>query len=82
MVEALFAGFPHTQLADSPLEFGCTCSEERVLAGILSLPNADVKDMAEAAQPLEVRCDACGRRYEIDPTTVQALARRPGGAKD
>jgi molecular chaperone Hsp33 len=82
IVAALFAGIPHTLLADSELMFGCTCSEERVLAGILSLPGADVKEMADAAQALEVKCDACGRRYEIDPATLRALAMRPTGAKD
>jgi molecular chaperone Hsp33 len=77
IVDALFAGVEFTRLADSPLEFGCTCSEERVLAGIMSLPNDDVKDMADAAQQLEVRCDACGRRYEVEPETLRALAMRP-----
>lgn len=83
MLGTLFDGFPHTRLADSGLAFGCTCSEERVLAGIISLPDADVKDMADAGQVLEVRCDACGRRYEVTPETLRALAMRPQGtAKD
>lgn len=76
MLGALFGGFPHTRLADSRLEFGCTCSEERVLAGIMSLPDDDIREMADAAQTLDVRCDACGRSYQIDATMVRALAMR------
>jgi molecular chaperone Hsp33 len=83
LIETLFAGFEHTELADSALEFGCTCSEERVLAGIISLPHEDVREMADTSEPVEVRCDACGRRYEIEPATLRALSlRREGEAKD
>jgi molecular chaperone Hsp33 len=77
MLEALLTGLPHTRLADSTLAFGCTCSEERVLAGIISLPGEDLIDMAKASEAIEVRCDACGRRYEISPDTLSALAMRP-----
>lgn len=83
LIEALFAGFKHTELATSPLEFGCTCSEERVLAGLISLPTDDVKEMADTSKAIEVRCDACGRTYEIEPETLRALSmRRTGEAKD
>jgi molecular chaperone Hsp33 len=83
MLGALFDGLPHTRLADSSLAFGCTCSEERVLAGILSLPSDDIREMADAAQAIDVRCDACGRRYEVEPATLRALSMRPhNAAKD
>jgi molecular chaperone Hsp33 len=83
IVDALFAGFPSTRLAESPLAFGCTCTEERVLAGIISLPVEDLKEMADAQQDIEVKCDACGRRYEVTAETLGALAlRREGGAQD
>ena len=73
LISRLLAGFDHAELADSPLRFGCTCSEERVLRGLASVGPEDVRSMIESEVPLEVRCDACGRRYMIDPDHLRAF---------
>ncbi len=51
-------------LADSPLCFGCTCSEERMLLGLSTLPTADIGELIESGD-IEVSCDACGACYCI-----------------
>ena len=51
--------------ARSPLHFGCTCSEARVMGSILTLPEDEIASIL-AGDPLEVRCDACGTIF--DPT--------------
>lgn len=73
LISRLLDGFDHAELADSPLRFGCTCSEERVLRGLASVGPDDVRSMIESEVPLEVRCDACGRRYMIDPDHLRAF---------
>ena len=73
LISRLLDGFEHAELADSPLRFGCTCSEERVLRGLASVGAEDVRSMIESEVPLEVRCDACGRRYMIDPDHLRAF---------
>jgi molecular chaperone Hsp33 len=73
LVSHLLLGFEHDELADSPLCFGCTCSEERVLGGLARLAPEDVASLVDSDAPLEVRCDACGRRYEIDPDALRAF---------
>lgn len=73
LISRLLDGFDHAELADSPLRFGCTCSEERVLRGLASVGADDVRSMIESDVPLEVRCDACGRRYTIDPDHLRAF---------
>jgi molecular chaperone Hsp33 len=73
LVSRLLLGFEHAELADSPLCFGCTCSEERVLGGLARLSAEDVASLLDSESPLEVRCDACGRRYEIDPDDLRAF---------
>jgi len=73
LVSRLLGGFEHAELADSPLCFGCTCSEERVLAGLARLAPEDVASLVGSETPLEVRCDACGRRYEIDPDELRSF---------
>jgi molecular chaperone Hsp33 len=73
LVSRLLMGFEHAELADSPLCFGCTCSEERVLSGLARLGPDDVASLVGSDAPLEVRCDACGQRYEIDPEDLRAF---------
>jgi molecular chaperone Hsp33 len=73
IISRLLDGFEHAELADSPLRFGCTCSEERVLRGLASIGPDDVRSMIASEVPLEVRCDACGRRYMIDPDHLRAF---------
>ena len=72
IINRVLEGFPFAELADSPVAFGCTCSEARIILGILSLGAEEVSSM-EAGDPLEVRCDACGTQYVIDPSSIRAM---------
>lgn len=72
IIARLLEGFPYAELADSAVSFGCTCSEARIILGILSLGADEVASM-EAGDPLEVRCDACGTRYVIEPASIRAM---------
>lgn len=66
LAQVVFEPFEHAHLATSPLRFGCTCSEVRVMTSILTLPTEEVDKMV-SGDPLEVRCDACGQKYVISP---------------
>jgi molecular chaperone Hsp33 len=70
LVATVFEGFDHQELASSELRFGCTCSEVRVMSSLLSLGDAEVAALI-AGDPLEVRCDACGQTYVIDPVVLR-----------
>ena len=72
LIARVLDGFPYEELADSPLRFGCTCSEGRVLQSLLTLADDDVGAMI-AGELLEVRCDACGTTYQIEPTSLRAM---------
>jgi molecular chaperone Hsp33 len=73
LVSRVLEGFEHDELAHSPLRFGCTCSEERFLRGMASLGPEEVTSLVREESSLEVRCDACGRRYSIEPDTLRAF---------
>jgi molecular chaperone Hsp33 len=70
LVKVVFAGFEYADLASSPVGFGCTCSEIRVMTSILTLARDEVESML-AGDPLEVRCDSCGRNYRIATETLR-----------
>lgn len=76
LIHTIMADQPYEELAASSLRFGCTCSELRVMAGILTLPAGEVDDML-GGDPLEVRCDACGRTYRIEPEALRAFRDGP-----
>lgn len=72
LIRVLLGDQEWEQLAASSLRFGCTCSETRVMTSILTLPVEEVDAML-GGDPLEVRCDACGRMYAITPEQLRAF---------
>ncbi|MEZ4363622.1 MAG: Hsp33 family molecular chaperone HslO [Kofleriaceae bacterium] len=72
IIDRVLDGFPFAELADTPVQFGCTCSEARIILGILSLGEDEVRSM-ETGPVLEVRCDACGAKYNIEPASIRAM---------
>jgi molecular chaperone Hsp33 len=70
LARTVFEPFEHAELATSPLRFGCTCSEMRVMTSILTLPDEEVESML-SGDPLDVRCDACGHKYTITPDMLR-----------
>lgn len=70
LITQLMGELEHEELAASALRFGCTCSETRVMSSILTL-SPDEVDAMLTGDPLEVRCDACGRAYTIAIETLR-----------
>lgn len=72
LLERLAGESGYQRLSDAELRFGCTCSEERILMGLRSLGRDDLDEMLEAAEDLDIRCDACGRRYAVTVDDLRA----------
>jgi molecular chaperone Hsp33 len=54
-----------------PLSAYCRCSDERVVAMLRALPEADLAEMTEADGAIHVTCEYCSRTYSIAPETVE-----------
>jgi molecular chaperone Hsp33 len=78
VLDELLHGMPFAVVSGSPLRFGCNCSQERLLASLATLPQAELADMIESNEPLEIRCDGCGKEYVVTPAELIALL-GPGG---
>jgi molecular chaperone Hsp33 len=72
-LDELLHGMPFSRLEESPLRFGCQCSELRLLASLATLPRSDIEDLARADHALEIRCDYCGHEYAFDPGQLRTL---------
>lgn len=70
LCQVVFEGWRYADLASSPIEFGCTCSQIRVMTSILTLPDVEIDAMLDG-DPLEVRCDACGQQYRVEPAELR-----------
>ncbi len=69
----LLYGMPHTMLAESPLAYGCNCSELRVLSSLVTLPRSEIESLLEDKEVLQIQCDYCRKNYAISPQQLQSL---------
>ena len=73
LVEELLFGMPYTILAESDLEYGCQCSDVRVLSSLVTLPRTEVEALLEENQVLEIECDYCRKEYAIAPDQLRTF---------
>ena len=67
---------PYDEVGRGTLRFECRCSEERLLATLLSLPRGDIRELVIGIQPgevLEIDCDYCQRHYRISPERLRGV---------
>ncbi len=75
LVQALLADHEYTLLADSDLCFGCTCSQERMLLGLATLPTVEIGEILAEGKGLELSCNACGQDYQVSTDELAVLLR-------
>jgi molecular chaperone Hsp33 len=73
LLAELLYGMPFTRTEESPLSFGCNCSQLRVLSSLATLPRADIEDLIKDGEVLEINCDYCRTEYRIPPTQLRTL---------
>ncbi len=73
LVERILTGAAFGVTSDTPLRAGCTCSEDRVVASLATLPRAELRSMRDARQPLEIRCDFCRTDYVVALDAIERL---------
>jgi molecular chaperone Hsp33 len=73
ILNRLLEGIPHDQVGRSSVSFACNCSEERLMASLATIAKADLVEMIEANEVLEIGCDYCGKQYKIAPDLLRGL---------
>lgn len=70
----------HVRLyAPSELVFKCNCSKDRCLGALRTLSDAELDEMLDERGSIEMDCQFCNSRYQIDPVEVEQMRR---GAAD
>lgn len=73
LLDELLYGMPYSEVGRGDLRYACRCSEERLLATLISLPKTDIRDLVEDGGVLEIDCDYCGRHYRFAPETLRGM---------
>jgi len=73
LLDEILHGMPFTRLESSPLSFSCRCSQVRVISALSTLPRSDIEEMVSDGQVLDIRCDYCGRDYQVAPGQLRPL---------
>ncbi len=73
VIAQVLRGMEPEILERTPVEYRCACSEQRVLDAIKSCGDAEVRDMVEEGEPIEVSCQFCDRVYTFPPARLAQL---------
>ena len=60
-------------LAESSVEYGCTCGPERAIGAVAALGEAELRDMLDKDEIVPVKCDYCTQTYEVSPDDVRRI---------
>ncbi|MEQ1723940.1 MAG: Hsp33 family molecular chaperone HslO [Pseudobdellovibrio sp.] len=74
LVKPYMEGINFTQLEhDYEVKYHCPCSEERVIAALEVLGDADLQDMIEKNEKPEIICQMCGKPYSFEVAKVAEI---------
>jgi molecular chaperone Hsp33 len=76
LLSEVLYGMPWDEVGRGTLRFDCRCSDERLLATLLSLPRDDIRELVTGLGPgeaLEIDCDYCQRHYRIPPERLRGV---------
>ena len=67
----LFMGDPDMKYLDaSEVAFECTCSRERMSAGLAALSKTDLEELIDDGKPVETCCRFCNRKYVFETQEI------------
>jgi molecular chaperone Hsp33 len=77
LVKPYMEGIPFTQLEhDYEINYHCPCSEDRVIAALEILGEADLQDMIDKEEEPEIICQMCGKPYTFSVEKVIDIRER------
>ena len=68
----LFEGMKVKELSSDPVAFHCSCTKQRILQVMASLPENDLQELSDN-QTLTVNCSFCNKPFSITPQEMQTV---------
>jgi molecular chaperone Hsp33 len=73
VIRELFGDTPYTLLETRSIYFRCGCSQEKVERALLTLGEAELRDMQEKDNGAEITCEFCRTSYQFDAAGLEQL---------
>ena len=73
LMHRLFWQYPVEQTTEQDVQFGCTCSPQKVADMLKMLGEEEVMDMLNEENHIQVGCDFCGHQYTLPAQVVRGL---------
>ncbi len=78
ILEILLEGFDIEFNETSETKFYCNCSKERVEKALISIGKAEMKEMIDDGETIEVKCHFCNKGYEFTVEDLKAIYHKAG----
>lgn len=78
ILEILLDGLDVEISETSNTMFYCNCSKDRVEKALISIGKAELQDMIEDGEPIEVKCHFCNKGYEFTIEDLKKISQKIG----
>ncbi len=69
-------GFEVEILDEMPIHYACTCSRERVIRAFITLPDDEIRSMADEKGYAEALCHFCKKRYRFSKLQLEQIIKQ------
>lgn len=73
MLEKVLGGLNLVVTDKMPVAFRCNCGKERYERALVLLGTDEVKKIVDEGEPIEIRCQFCGKRYRFSTEELKAV---------
>jgi molecular chaperone Hsp33 len=73
IVEEALGDLPSRVVARHPVRFRCGCTAQKVRDVLMALGEREMRALLEERGSIEVRCNFCGRRYELGEAEMNTI---------
>ncbi len=73
LLEEILYRVPFARVETREVRFQCACSQASILAGLATLPVADIQGFINDGEVLDIACDYCGAAYQVAPDQLRGL---------
>lgn len=70
LLETVLADFELEILEQTPVEYRCYCSRERVTKMLISLGKKELQEIVDEAKPIDIDCQFCDAIYHYTPEEI------------
>ena len=72
IIAAVFGDIPYDMFDEFDIGYVCPCQRDKYLRALVSLNETDMNELLESGEPVETRCQFCGRTYVFPVDELRA----------